>query len=257
MLAQLTAQQFRLLWELTGGDAIHMPIQAPSSGRMISDRDRIQHGLLQWWAANEDAQLLESVRQLRLAGRWLALEAFAGGKPSRALLAISGADAVLAVQDPALAVREGEAGDWYPDSKVSVSGWSLERGGDVHISRGKVADLVGAMLSPVPVFAPGTSPALSAAESEVRAGAGALLTRATTSMAERITALLARPMAAHGSLTVSVSDGPVLREAAKLSWRVIEGDGGYRVDVGERVGVKPLRSGELATAALALLESVR
>ena len=87
MRAVLTAERFRLIWRLAGGDAIPMPIQAPARGRTVSDRDRILGELGRWWADNQDTDLYAAVRDLRQARTWLHLEAFStGGKPVRALL---------------------------------------------------------------------------------------------------------------------------------------------------------------------------
>ena len=153
MSAILTADQFRFIWRLAGGDAILMPIQAPSRGRMASDRDRIEIELAAWWAANPEPGLYEAVRDLRQSPAWLHLQGFpAVGKPIRALLGVGGGGrSVLAVQDATAAVRDedGENRDWYPDTAGTSSGWSLERGGDVRLSVGHAETLVARMAAVV------------------------------------------------------------------------------------------------------------
>ncbi|WP_024793449.1 ESX secretion-associated protein EspG [Tomitella biformata] len=260
MRTLLTAEQFRHIWRRAGGDTIHLPIQAPSRGRMVSDRDRIGAELNAWWDANEDPDLYAAVRGLRQSPSWLQLAGFpVGGKPIRALLGAGGGEggvgsAVLAVQDATQAVRDGDNPDWYTDTAVDSAGWSLERGGDIRLGVGHPATLVGEMMAVVPEFQEGTSPALRADSPGPDA---AYTTRAsTTSRSERIAGLLGRRRTQHGILSASVADGAGLREIARVSWVDVAGDGGYLVHEDGPLSLKPAAHRELVAAARELLASV-
>lgn len=258
MRAILTADQFRFIWRLAGGDAILMPIQAPSRGRMASDRDRIEIELAAWWAANPEPGLYEAVRDLRQSPAWLHLQGFpAVGKPIRALLGVGGGGrSVLAVQDATAAVRDedGENRDWYPDTAGTSSGWSLERGGDVRLSVGHAETLVARMAAVVGEFTAGSTVQMSAETGAPPTGYTSQAT--TTSKSERIAALLRSPRAQHGFLSASVTDGAEPRRIGQVAWVEVLGDGGYLVEgPADLTSVKPAAHGDLATAARRLLVS--
>lgn len=259
MRTVLTAERFRLIWRLAGGDAIPMPIQAPARGRTVGDRDRILGQLGRWWADNQDPDLYAAVRDLRQARAWLHLEAFpTGGNPIRALLGAApeggAGDAVLAVQDAVPAVRDANDRDWYPDTAIDPSGWSLERGGDIRLSMGHVETLVARMAEEVPDFQPGSSPAMRA-DTSARPAAGFTRRATTTSKSERIQALLARPRTLHGSVAASITEGSGPQRVGALNWIVVAGDGGYLVAGDDTVSLRPASRADLSAAARRLLAS--
>lgn len=267
MRGDVTAEQFRLVWARAGGDAVPMPIQAPSRGRMISDRDRIGRELDAWWAANEDPELYAAVRGLRRAPALLHLEGHVvGGGPLRGLLGAGGmglggmgpggmgaGSAVLANQEAIAAVRAADSRDWFADTAIDTRGFSLERGGNVLVSVGRRRRQIEKMVSATRPFTAGGTPALRGSD---RAADGAEYTSraSTTSKSERISALLARPRTQRGIISASVVDGVGWREVGRFDWIVVAGDGGYLVESGA-AGVRPAGRDDLAAAAHALLAS--
>lgn len=262
MRGDVTAEQFRLVWGLAGGDAVPMPIQAPSRGRMVGDRDRIGRELDAWWAANEDPELYAAVRGLRHAQALLHMEGHVvGGGPLRGLLGSGGmcaggmgaSSAVLARQEAIAAVRDADSRDWFADTVIDAQGLSLERGGDVLVSVGRRRRLIEEMVSATRPFTAGRTPALRGSRPAVD-GAEYTSRASTTSRSERISALLARPRTQRGTVSASVVDGVGWREVGRFAWIVVAGDGGYLVE-SESAGVRPAGRDDLAAAALALLTS--
>ena len=261
MRTVVTAEQFRLIWRMAGGDEIPMPIQAPARGRMATDRDRISRELGRWWSDNEDPSLFSAVRDLRRARVYLHLEAFpTGGKPIRALLGAAPATvcvpkaSVLVVQDAAAAVRDGDDRDWYPDTVIDSAGWSLERGGDIRLSVGDTVALVAQLLAAVPDFQAGTAPAMRA-ELARPSTAGFISRVSITSKAERIQALLGRHRELQGSVAISMLEGSGLRRVGALGWVVVAGHGGYLVAGEEAVSLRPATRADLRSAVRRLLAS--
>lgn len=219
---RLSAGQWDLLTETLELDRYPAPIQVRSHGRTAAERGLVRTdvreqlrrlGLIR--AGRVDADLEAAMRLLHRPASWLDsvwLTDPSADQPVRVLAARGGAVAVCALQDP-------------------------EHEGATLLDVIPVANLAAAVVSRLPSYPPGRSPAatvaLASSDPPARGRGGVLVSAApmrTSSERERAaaSAILDQPHARAGQIAANVRDGGRVRRSQVLRW-CDNPDGRYQI----------------------------
>jgi hypothetical protein len=226
----LSAAQWDLLTEALQLERYPAPIQVRSHGRTAAERGHLRVDVseqLHRLGLLGGGRVEAAMRLLHRPASWLDsvwLTNPAADQPVRVLAARSGAVGVCASQDP-------------------------EQAGDTLLDVIPVAGMVAAVVSRLPSYPPGRSPAATIAlpgtDRPTRGGGGVLVSAApvrTSSVRERgeVSAILDEPHARAGQIAANVRDCGRVRRSQVLRWCDNQ-DGRYQITVtGHRHDVRSL-----------------